>query len=142
MLAGVKVALAQINPTVGDFDGNAAKIRENAAEARRRGADLAVFPELSLCGYPPFDLVERPAFVQRNLEELERLAAETIAGADDGELFLEYSQSEALGFDDGKLKTASFDTSQGFGLRAIKGEAAGYAHASDLSEAAIRRAAW
>ncbi|HMD33148.1 MAG TPA: nitrilase-related carbon-nitrogen hydrolase, partial [Candidatus Acidoferrales bacterium] len=76
MLAGVKVALAQINPTVGDFDGNAAKIRENAAEARRRGADLAVFPELSLCGYPPFDLVERPAFVQRNLEELERLAAE------------------------------------------------------------------
>ena len=72
----MKVALAQINPTVGDFDGNAAKIRENAAEARRRGADLAIFSELSLCGYPPFDLVERPAFVQRNLEELDRLAAE------------------------------------------------------------------
>jgi NAD+ synthase (glutamine-hydrolysing) len=72
----VKVALAQINPTVGDFDGNAAKIRENAAEARRRGADLAIFSELSLCGYPPFDLVERPAFVQRNLEELDRLAAD------------------------------------------------------------------
>jgi len=72
----VKVALAQINPTIGDFDGNAAKIRQNAAEAGRRGADLAIFSELSLCGYPPFDLVERPAFVQRNLEEIERLAAE------------------------------------------------------------------
>src|SRR5271168_190766 len=72
----MKVALAQINPTVGDFDGNAAKIRASAQEARRRGADLAVFSELSLCGYPPFDLVERPAFIQRNIEELERLAAE------------------------------------------------------------------
>ena len=72
----MKVALAQINPTIGDFDGNTAKIRANAAEARRRGAELAVFSELSLCGYPPFDLVERPAFVQRNLEELEHLAAD------------------------------------------------------------------
>jgi len=72
----MKVALAQINPTVGDFDGNAAKIRGIAAEARRLGADLAIFSELSLCGYPPFDLVKRPAFVQRNLEELERLATE------------------------------------------------------------------
>jgi len=72
----MKVALAQINPTVGDFEGNAAKIREAAAEARRRGADLAIFSELSLCGYPPFDLVERPAFVQQNLEVLERLAGE------------------------------------------------------------------
>ena len=70
----MKVALAQINPTVGDFDGNSAKTREFAAEARRRGADLAIFSELSLCGYPPFDLVERPAFVQRNLEEIESLA--------------------------------------------------------------------
>ncbi|HUJ40854.1 MAG TPA: NAD+ synthase, partial [Candidatus Acidoferrales bacterium] len=56
--------------------GNAAKIRDAAAEARRRGADLAIFSELSLCGYPPLDLVERPAFVQRNLEELDRLAAD------------------------------------------------------------------
>jgi len=84
------------------------------------------------------DLFFTRAGLDRN--RVERLAAESIAGADDGELFLEYSQSEALGFDDGKLKTASFDTSQGFGLRAIKGEAAGYAHASELSEEAIRRA--
>ena len=69
------------------------------------------------------------------------LVDEALAGADDGELFLEYCQSEGLSFDDGRLKSASFDTSQGFGLRAIAGEAAGYAHASELSEAAIQRAA-
>jgi TldD protein len=63
------------------------------------------------------------------------------AGADDGELYLEYRQSEGLAFDDGRLKSASFDTSQGFGLRAVSGEAVGYAHASELSEAAIERAA-
>ncbi len=68
------------------------------------------------------------------------LVDEALAGADDGELFLEYCQSEGLSFDDGRLKSASFDTSQGFGLRAVSGEAAGYAHASELSEAAIRRA--
>jgi TldD protein len=60
---------------------------------------------------------------------------------DDGELYLEYSQSESLALDDGRIKSASFDTTQGFGLRAVAGEAAGYAHASELSEAAIRRAA-
>jgi len=77
---------------------------------------------------------------------LDRARIETIVGdslkdAEDGELFLEYVQSEALAFDDGRLKSASFDTSQGFGLRAIAGERAAYAHASELSESAIRRAA-
>src|SRR5262245_22015793 len=62
-------------------------------------------------------------------------------GADDGELFLEYRQSEMLHFDNGRLKQATYDTSQGFGLRAVKDEAVGYAHASDLSDAAIARAA-
>src|SRR5499426_3323261 len=62
-------------------------------------------------------------------------------GADDGELFLEYRQSEALIFDNGRLKQATYDTSQGFGLRAVKGEAVACAHASDVSEAAIERAA-
>jgi TldD protein len=70
-----------------------------------------------------------------------RLVAESLAGMDDGELYLEYSQSESLALDDGRIKSASFDTTQGFGLRAVAGEAAGYAHASELSEAAIRRAA-
>jgi TldD protein len=64
-----------------------------------------------------------------------------LEGADDGELFLEYRQAEALVFDNGRLKQATYDTAQGFGLRAVKGEAVGYAHASDVSEEAIARAA-
>ncbi len=64
-----------------------------------------------------------------------------LEGADDGELFLEYCQSEMLAFDNGRLKQATYDTSQGFGLRAVKDEAIGYAHASDLSDAALARAA-
>src|SRR5436305_2015455 len=72
---------------------------------------------------------------------IEALVNQSLGGMDDGELFLEYSQSESLALDDGRIKSASFDTTQGFGLRAVAGEAAGYAHASELSEAAIRRAA-
>ena len=72
---------------------------------------------------------------------VEAIVAQALAGMDDGELFLEYNQSESLALDDGRIKSASFDTTQGFGLRVVAGEAAGYAHASDLSEAAIRRAA-
>src|ERR1700704_6094786 len=64
-----------------------------------------------------------------------------LEGADDGELFLEYKQSEMLVFDNGRLKQATYDTNQGFGLRAVKDEAVGYAHASDMSEGAIARAA-
>jgi TldD protein len=66
---------------------------------------------------------------------------DTLKGADDGELFLEYRQTESFSFDDGRLKAATYDTTQGFGLRAVAGEATGYAHASELSEAAIKRAA-
>jgi TldD protein len=86
---------------------------------------------------------DRLFFQRSGLDEarVERIVGDALAGADDGELFLEYRQSEALGFDDGRLKTASFDTSQGFGLRAICGERAGYAHASELTEAALGRAA-
>ena len=74
-------------------------------------------------------------------ERARTLVAEALDGADDGELYLEYSQAESLVFDNGRLKSASFDTNQGFGLRSVAGEAAGYAHSSDISEAAIRRAA-
>ena len=74
-----------------------------------------------------------------NPGRVEAIVAQALAGMDDGELFLEYSQSESLSLDDGRIKSASFDTTQGFGLRAVAGEAAGYAHASDLSEAAIGR---
>jgi TldD protein len=72
---------------------------------------------------------------------VEALVSQSLAGMDDGELYLEYSQSESLALDDGRIRSASFDTSQGFGLRAVADEAAGFAHASELSEAAIRRAA-
>jgi NAD+ synthase (glutamine-hydrolysing) len=73
----VKIALGQINPTVGDFGGNARKIIEFSHRARGLGAGLILFPELSVCGYPPRDLVERPAFVSRNRETLDRIASET-----------------------------------------------------------------
>ena len=72
--------------------------------------------------------------------KLEKTLGESLAGADDGELFLEYRLSEGLAYDDGRLKSASYDTSQGFGLRSIAGEASGYAHASELSQEAIERA--
>ena len=71
----MKIALAQFNPTVGDFAGNTARILSLAAQAQERGAGLAVFTELCLCGYPPQDLLERPAFIERNHSELKKLAA-------------------------------------------------------------------
>jgi TldD protein len=70
-----------------------------------------------------------------------KMVDEALAGCDDGELFLEYVQSEGLSFDDGKLKSASYDTTQGFGLRAVSGEVTGFAHASALDEQALKRAA-
>ena len=74
-------------------------------------------------------------------DRINGIVGNALAGADDGELFLEYRQSESLAYDDGRLRSASFDTTQGFGLRAIADEAIGYSHASELSEAAINRAA-
>ena len=69
-----------------------------------------------------------------------RLTADALGRADDGELYLQYRKAEAFGFDDGRLKTASYDTNAGFGLRAVSGEMTAFAHANELSEAAIRRA--
>ena len=66
--------------------------------------------------------------------------AEALKGADDGELFIEHAQAESLTFDNGRLKGGSFNTDQGFGLRSVAGEAVGYAHAGDLSVAALKRA--
>ena len=73
--------------------------------------------------------------------KIESLVTEALRGADDGELFLEYRRSEGLALDDGRLRSASFDTNQGFGMRAIADEATGFSHASELTEAAIARAA-
>ncbi len=74
-------------------------------------------------------------------EQAQTLLSETLHGAEDGELFVEKRQTESLVYDDGKLKSASFDESQGFGLRAVKGETAAYAHATDISASALKRAA-
>ena len=80
---------------------------------------------------------------ETHLDESRALAIlrEATAGAEDGELFLERRRSEALVFDDGRLKNASYDASEGFGLRAVNGEVAGYGHSTEISEAALRRAA-
>src|SRR3990167_665016 len=82
-------------------------------------------------------------FKQSGLDQArtQSIIDDALKGADDGELFLEYSQSEAFVFDDNRLKTASYNVDQGFGLRAVVGESTGYAHASDLSEEALKRAA-
>jgi TldD protein len=82
-------------------------------------------------------------FLYRSLdpERAGRLAATHLAGCDDGELYLQYSASEAFGFDDGRLKTADYHTSSGFGLRGVSGETTAFAHANEISEAAIARAA-
>lgn len=70
----MKIALGQFNPTVGDFSGNAARILEFSSQAKTRGADIIVFSELCLCGYLPLDLLERPAFLERNRSELDNVA--------------------------------------------------------------------
>src|SRR5208283_4078482 len=72
----MKIALAQFNPTVGDFEGNAARILSLATQAKQRGAELAVFSELCLCGYLPLDLLERPAFIERNHATLKEVASQ------------------------------------------------------------------
>ncbi len=76
------------------------------------------------------------------LDESQALALlqKATAGAEDGELFLERRRSESLVYDDGRVKTASYDASEGFGLRAVTGEVAGYAHSSEISESALQRA--
>lgn len=78
----IRVALGQLNATVGDLEGNLARMTAMAAEATAAGADLVAFPELAITGYPPEDLVLRPAFVRDNLAALEALATATSSGCD------------------------------------------------------------
>ncbi len=90
---------------------------------------------------PTIDAPFRP--FETDLDETRALAVlrAAVAGGDDGELFLERRRSEFLAFDDGRLRNASYDSGTGFGLRAVAGGAAGYAHSTELSEAALSRAA-
>lgn len=73
----MRIALGQVDTTLGDFDGNARRIEDRLREAEALGADLLVVPELAICGYPPLDLLERPAFLKRSKETLERLRRRT-----------------------------------------------------------------
>ena len=73
-------------------------------------------------------------------ERAKTMLGEAMGDADDGEIFLERSESESFVYDDGRLKSASYDSGEGFGLRVVAGETAGYAHSNEISEAAIKRA--
>jgi len=77
LMSMYKVALAQLNATVGDIDGNTKKIIEYIKTAREKGADLVIFPELAITGYPPKDLLLKPSFIKANKEALERIIGET-----------------------------------------------------------------
>ncbi|TXC73664.1 metalloprotease TldD [Sphingorhabdus soli] len=87
----------------------------------------------------PRSFLYRPG--QLDPDGAQRLVREALKASDDGELYLQYSASESFGFDDGRLKTADYSTDSGFGLRGVSGEMTGFAHANDISEAGIRRAA-
>jgi len=82
----------------------------------------------------------RPFDTLLSKESALALLREAVAGADDGELFLERKRAEVLSYDDGRVRNASFNASEGFGLRAVRGETAGYAHSTEISETALRRA--
>ncbi len=82
----------------------------------------------------------RPFETHIDREQAGAILRDALAGADDGELFLERRRSEVIVFDDGRVRTASYDAAEGFGLRAVRGEVAGYAHATEISESALRRA--
>lgn len=90
----------------------------------------------------PRELFFNPTSATGGLDESQaaQLTEDALAGADDGELFLEYTLSESFSFDDNRLKAASFDTGQGFGLRAVAGDTTGFAHSTEFSEAAFKRA--
>ena len=91
----------------------------------------------------PLGITDQLFFERHELDrdQAERRTAEALAHADDGELFLEYRETESISLDDGRIRAAGFDTSLGFGLRAVSGETAGFAHAGELSDAALKRAA-
>ena len=73
----LRIGLAQINTTVGDFPGNTGKIVEAITRGKALGIDLLTFPELAICGYPPEDLLLKPKFIEENLKALDRVVAQS-----------------------------------------------------------------
>ncbi len=98
----------------------------------------------AIAGDTPLNVTDRLFFgrpeATLDRDTAEQMTADALASADDGELFLEYRESEAISLDDGRIRSASFDTTLGMGLRAVAGEATGYSHAGELTEDALRRA--
>ncbi|WP_338661374.1 metalloprotease TldD [Pararoseomonas sp. SCSIO 73927] len=92
-------------------------------------------------GDTPLDATARLFFRELDGGEAARITAEALSGAEDGELFLEYRESEMTSLEDGRIRSATFDTQRGFGLRAVRGAAAAYAHAGEVTGPALRRAA-
>jgi TldD protein len=88
----------------------------------------------------PLHVTDRIFYAELDPSAAERRLREATEGAEDGELFFEYRESEAISLEDGRIRSASYDTARGFGLRAIQGEAAGYAHSGEISDAALGRA--
>ena len=88
----------------------------------------------------PLDVTDRLFYAELDPGAAARRLREATDGAEDGELFFEYRESEAISLEDGRIRSASYDTARGFGLRAIQGEAAGYAHSGEISDAALGRA--
>ena len=95
----------------------------------------------SMNGDSPLDITARLFFRELDGEEAARITSDALSGAEDGELFLEYRESEMLSLEDGRIRSATFDTQRGFGLRAVRGAAAAYAHAGEVNAPALRRAA-
>ena len=89
----------------------------------------------------PLDATARLFFRELDGGEAARITADALSGAEDGELFLEYRESEMLSLEDGRIRSATFDTQRGFGLRAVRGAAAAYAHAGEVNDPALKRAA-
>nr|WP_314072597.1 metalloprotease TldD [uncultured Roseococcus sp.] len=89
----------------------------------------------------PLAVTDRLFYAELDPEAAKRRLRDATQGAEDGELFFEYRESEAISLEDGRIRSASYDTARGFGLRAIQGEAAGYAHSGEITDAALARAA-
>jgi TldD protein len=111
-------------------------VKEGCLRQKRTFFDLNQFRHEDLMTNTAFRPFETDLDQDRTLS----LLREAVAGAEDGELFLERRRSEVLVFDDGRVRTASYDASEGFGLRAVNGEIAGYAHSTEISEKAVKRA--